>query len=84
MPQMWQLQEAKNRLSEVVEQAICSGPQIITRRGIESAVMISYSEFRKLTASPQKLSAFFRESPLADVALDLRRDTSPARVEPVL
>lgn len=84
MLQVWQLQEAKNRLSEVVEQAIRNGPQIITRRGVESAVLISYSEFRKLTASPQKLSDFFRESPLADVALDLHRDASPARAEPVL
>ena len=79
MPQMWQLQEAKNRLSEVVEQAIRSGPQVITRRGIASAVLISYAEFRKLTASPQKLSDFFHESPLAAVALDLRRDASPVR-----
>ena len=37
-PKSWQLQEAKNQLSEVVEQALKTGPQIITRRGVDTAV----------------------------------------------
>ena len=40
MSRTWQLQEAKNKLSEVVDQAIAEGPQVITRRGEEVAIVI--------------------------------------------
>ena len=79
MPRTWQLQEAKNKFSRVVSEAQHSGPQIITRRGEKTAVVLSFEEYRRLTASDQKLSEFFRKSPLAEVELDLSRDTSPVR-----
>jgi len=84
MMRMWQLQEAKNKFSEVVDEAIRSGPQLITKRGVEAVILLSYAEYRKLIVTQQKLSTFFRESPLAEVPLDLRRDTSNARPEPAL
>jgi len=84
MMRAWQLQEAKNRFSEVVTEALKSGPQVITRRGAQVAILLSYAEYRKLVASQQKLSTFLRESPLAQVPLDLRRDQSNARPEPAL
>lgn len=79
MQKVWQLQEAKNKFSQVVEKAITSGPQVITKRGVETAIVLSYAEYRKLVTSQKKLSVFFRESPLAGVDLDLSRDTSPLR-----
>ncbi len=79
MNRTWQLQEAKNRLSEVVEQAVRHGPQIITRRGVETAIVLSYVDYRRLTLSQKKLSEFFRESPLAEGELDLSRDRSGLR-----
>ncbi|MGC8711540.1 MAG: type II toxin-antitoxin system Phd/YefM family antitoxin [Leptodesmis sp.] len=79
MSEVWQLQTAKNKFSEVVEQAIQHGPQVITRRGNEVAVVLSYADYRKLTTPQTKLSVFFRESPLAKVELDLTRDVSAAR-----
>jgi antitoxin Phd len=75
----WQLQEAKNKLSRVVDSAVNDGPQIITKRGVEVAIVISYAEYQKMIASRGKLSAFFRESPLVDTELDLARDKSEAR-----
>jgi len=72
MMRMWQLQEAKTKFSQVVEAAIASGPQLITRRGVEAVILLSYAEYRRLV-STQKLSAFFQESPLAGVELDLER-----------
>ncbi|MCB0107795.1 MAG: type II toxin-antitoxin system Phd/YefM family antitoxin [Caldilineaceae bacterium] len=81
MIQSWQLQEAKNRLSQVIEDAINVGPQLITRRGTEIAIVLSYAEYQKIIASQSKLTTFFRESPLADVELDLSRDTSAVREE---
>jgi prevent-host-death family protein len=84
MMRMWQLQEAKNKFSEVVDEAIRGGPQLITKRGVEAVVLLSYAEYRRLIVTQQKLSTFFRESPLVEASLDLRRDTSSARPEPTL
>ena len=72
--QVWQLQEAKNNFSQVVERALKHGPQVITRHGIEAVIVLSYQEYRRMLLSQNKLSEFFRESPLAGVAFDLKRD----------
>jgi len=78
----WQLQEAKNRLSQVVDLALHDGPQTITLRGKPSAVVVSFDEYRKLTLPRTGLSQFFRQSPLHDVALDFSRsDDLPREVE---
>jgi prevent-host-death family protein len=45
MARSWQLQEAKNRLSEVVDRAIAEGPQCVTRHGKEVAVVVSKKDF---------------------------------------
>jgi antitoxin Phd len=78
MTRIWQLQEAKNRLSEVVDEALAGGPQVITRRGVETAVLLSYTDYQQMLLSGQKLSEFFRRSPLVGIDLDLSRDASPA------
>lgn len=41
----WQLQEAKARLSEVIEKAKRSGPQVITQRGVKSAVVVPFDQW---------------------------------------
>jgi prevent-host-death family protein len=79
MSHIWQLQEAKNKLSEVVQAALNDGPQVITKRGADTAVVLSYADYRRLLLTQKKLSEFFRESPLAGVELDLTRDSSPVR-----
>ena len=79
MIQRWQLQEAKNRLSQVVNEAMSSGPQIITRRGVEVAVVLSVDEYKEMVTAKGKLSDFFQDSPLAGVELQLTRDKSEAR-----
>lgn len=79
MPRTWQLQDAKSRLSEVVEEALNHGPQVITKRGVETAVILSYAEYRRLQLGQAKLSDFFRQSPLVDAELDLARERSPLR-----
>jgi prevent-host-death family protein len=69
----WTLQDAKNRFSEVVEHALNEGPQTITRRGKETAVLLSVGVFRALSAGKGDLVRFFRQSPLADADIDLDR-----------
>ena len=75
----WQLQDAKNRLSEVVDEAMKGGPQVITRRGTEAVVVISFADYRKMVAKQQKLTDFFRESPFAGLEIDLSRDKGGPR-----
>lgn len=78
----WQLQEAKNRLSQVVNSALHDGPQTITLRGKPAAVVVAFDDYRKLTLPRTGLSQFFRQSPLHDVELDLSRSADlPREVE---
>ncbi len=79
MNTIWQMQEAKNKLSEVVDLALDEGPQFITRWGKNTAVVISHPEYEKLRASQDKLSEFFQASPLAGI--ELERDKSMPRPE---
>jgi antitoxin Phd len=45
---IWQVQDAKARFSEFLEATIENGPQIVTRRGIETAVLLPIEEWRRL------------------------------------
>ena len=66
----WQLQEAKAMLSEVIKEAVLK-PQIITVHGKETAVILSYEEFKKLSNPGQTLYEFIQNSPLRDIKLEL-------------
>lgn len=76
---VWQLQEAKNRFSRVVNKAMADGPQIITRRGEEVAVLVSKDEYERLKKSKSSLVEFFQQSPLVGVPLELERDRTRPR-----
>ena len=76
MSNVWQLQEAKNKFSEVVEQAVNHGPQVITRRGVEAVIVLAYAEYRKMLLNQKKPSVFFGESPLVGEDVDLTREKS--------
>ena len=75
----WALQDAKNRLSEVVREARESGPQVITVRGKEAAVVISPEEFRRETSRAGTLVEFLRRSPWAETPLDVSRSADTGR-----
>jgi antitoxin Phd len=79
MEHTWQLQDAKNKFSEVVNEALRRGPQIITRRGVQAVVVLSYDEYQRLQKPQSDLVTFFQTSPMAGVELDLRRDESLPR-----
>ena len=49
--QTWQVQDAKARFSEFLEACINDGPQLVTRRGTEAAVLVPIDEWRRLQAS---------------------------------
>ena len=73
----WQLQDAKNRLSELVRKARDEGPQVITLHGRDAAVVVSARDY---AAKPQEsLAEFVRRSPLAGTALDIGRSRDTGR-----
>lgn len=47
----WPVQDAKARFSEFLETCLSDGPQMVTRRGAEAAVLVSVTEWRRLQAS---------------------------------
>lgn len=75
----WQLQEAKNRLSELVKEARATGPQVITVHGKETAVVMSVEEYRKLSRREENLADFFLRSPLHGSNLLIERDQDLGR-----
>lgn len=76
---LWQLQDAKSRFSELVERTLRNGAQIVTRRGKKVVVMLSYEEYRRLTAPQRNLAQFLLQSPLAGSELNIERDQSLPR-----
>jgi prevent-host-death family protein len=47
----WPVQDGKARFSEVLERCLAEGPQIVTRRGAEAAVLVPVDEWRRLQAA---------------------------------
>jgi len=80
MEHAWQLQDAKNKLSEVIERAIKHGPQEITRRGKKAAVILSFQEYSRLLKGTDSLAEFFHQSPLRGIDLDRVKD-APREVD---
>ncbi len=77
--QQWQLQEAKAKLSDLINKALTQGPQNITVRGEPKAVVISIDEYEKLTKNKKTFLQLMRQSPLVGIDLDVARDKSTTR-----
>ena len=63
----WQLQAAKQRFSELVERARRDGPQVVTKHGKETVVVVSVEEYRRLRGHHPSLVEFIRTSPDFDL-----------------
>ena len=75
---VWQVQEAKTHLSEVIEDANSKGPQIITRHGSERAVILSVTDYRALTAHKPDLKDYLLGGPKVD-SFEVKRDRDTGR-----
>ncbi len=75
----WSVADAKARLSEVIDRALASGPQVITRKGHEVVVVVSAEEWRRKTKRTGNLAEFFAGSPLrgADIQIERTKDVTP-------
>ena len=79
MENTWQLQEAKNKFSELVEKAQHEGPQFVTKHGKESVVVLSMEEYKKIVRPKSDLFQFMQKSPLSKTLINIERDKSLGR-----
>lgn len=71
----WQLQEAKSRFSEFLNAALRKGPQVVTRRGVETAVLVPIEEWRRLQgASRPSIKELLLSGPRFDNIVPPRRN----------
>lgn len=73
----WQLQEAKQRFSELVRRALRDGPQVVSRHGEDVVVIISMEDFKRLTRQGLDFKGFLlaeRNWP----ELQIERSSEPA------
>jgi prevent-host-death family protein len=75
----WSVADAKARLSQLLDQAVNDGPQAITRRGQEVAIVVSAEEWHRKSSRTGSLAGFLAASPLRDSGLDLERVDAPPR-----
>jgi antitoxin Phd len=76
--QSWQFQEAKAKLTQLVNKA-AKHPQLITRHGSPAVVVMNVDDYEKLTGKHESLVSFLRRSPLCGVDLKIERSKSPMR-----
>ena len=48
MSNKWPVQDAKSRFSELLDTTLAEGPQIVTKRGVETAVLVPIQQWRRL------------------------------------
>lgn len=82
----WPVQDAKARFSEFLEASLNEGPQIVTRRGVEAAVLVPFEEWRRLqnSARPTLKELLLAEMPRAEIPVPPRRRwrrRTPAAIE---
>lgn len=74
-PRRWPVQDAKARFSELLEKSLEEGPQIVTRRGVEAAVLVPIEEWRRMqeSARPTLKELLLADSPRAEIPLPSRK-----------
>lgn len=80
--QTWPVQDAKARFSEFLDACLADGPQMVTRRGVEAAVLVPADQWRRLqtAARPTLKQLLLSSEAQADLPLPAR---GQARRRPV-
>ncbi len=84
--QTWAVQDAKARFSEFLDACLAKGPQIVTRRGTETAVLIPVEVWRRLQAAarPSLKDLLLSDSGRGDLVLPERGQAQRRRVQEIL
>lgn len=71
----WQLQEAKQKFSQLVRRALKDGPQMVTRHGEEVVVVVAAKEFHRMTGKrPDLKEVLLSGPPLDDLEIERSRE----------
>jgi prevent-host-death family protein len=83
---MWPVQDAKARFSEFLDACLLEGPQMVTRRGTEAAVLVSVQEWRRLqsAARPSLKKLLLSDQARTDMVVAPRGQAKRRRVESML
>jgi antitoxin Phd len=81
----WQLQEAKSRFSELIDDTLEKGPQVVTRRGVDTAVVVSIVEWKQMKDEkrPTWKDVLLGEGPRFEIPIG-KRGRAKSRKPPVL
>lgn len=74
---VWKLQEAKAKLTELLNEAKREPQIIFCGEGVDEVVVMSMEKYKQLTRKYKNIVSFFQNSPLYGIELDLKRDHSP-------
>lgn len=74
MAKVWQVQDAKARFSELLETSLREGPQVVSKRGVEAAVLVPIAEWRRMqqAARPSLKELLLAAEPRAELELPPR------------
>jgi antitoxin Phd len=84
--QTWPVQDAKARFSEFLDACLVEGPQMVTRRGAEAAVLVPVHEWRRMqsAARPSLKQLLLSDQARSDMIAPLRGQAKRRPVEPML
>ncbi|CAD86022.1 MULTISPECIES: type II toxin-antitoxin system Phd/YefM family antitoxin [Nitrosomonas] len=82
---VWPVQDAKARFSEFLDACITEGPQIVSRRGAEEAVLVPIGEWRRLQAAarPSLKQLLLSDSARTEMLVPERGKARRRQVEPL-
>ncbi len=69
----WKLQDAKNRFNRLVEEALAHGPQYVTRRGVETVVIVSVEDYEALASQKPPFTDFLLSCPKLEQDFEFER-----------
>ena len=82
MKTIWKLQDAKAQFSKVVEDALKTGPQYVTRRGAKVVVILSAKDYENLVSNKPSFKEFLLNCPKMDKNFEIeRRQDYPRSIE---
>lgn len=81
----WPVQDAKSRFSELLDTCLSEGPQVVTRRGAETAVLVPMAEWKRLnnTARPSLKALLLAEDDRIDLMIPARGNANRRVVSPL-
>lgn len=71
---VWPVQDAKARFSELLDTCLKDGPQVVSRRGAETAVLVPIADWRRLqqAARPTLKELLLADAPRGDIPVPPR------------